>query len=96
MLEPNLKWVELEVSGLAEEGGVLEITTSNNEDVDIEGDCPERVCAVDPGTTILNFAVDGLEIDEFTMVYFNITPSGDVIDPNTDNNTVQVELDPVP
>ena len=96
VLEPNLKWVELEVSGLAEEGGVLEITTSNNEDVDIEGDCPERVCAVDPGTTILNFAVDGLEIDEFTMVYFNITPSGDVIDPNTDNNTVQVELDPVP
>ena len=76
VLEPNLKRVELEVSGLAEEGGVLEITTSNNEQVDIEGDCPERVCTVAPGTTILNFAVDGLEIDEFTMVYFNVTPVG--------------------
>ena len=96
VLEPNLKQVELEVSGLAEEGGVLQITTSNNEQVNIWGDCPERVCTVAPGTTILNFAVDGLEIDTYTMVYFNITPSGDVVDPNIDNNTVLVELDPVP
>jgi len=96
VLRPNLKRVQLEVSGLAEQGGVLEITTSNTEQVNIVGDCPERVCTVPAGTTFLDFAVNGLQIDEFTTVFFNVTPAGDAIDPNTDNNTVQVELDPVP
>jgi len=91
---PTFKRVELEVSGLSEEGGVLEITTTNDAQVRIYGDCPELVCPVDPGTTLLTFAVRSKRADNDSVVYFTVTPTGDVVDPDPLNNTVEVEVAP--
>ena len=48
VVSDTTKFVRIEMSGLTEEGGFLEITTSNNEQVVIQGDCEERVCPVRP------------------------------------------------
>jgi hypothetical protein len=56
------------------------------------GDCPERECHVEPGTTVLDFAVRSKGADESTTVSFTVTPEGDVEDPDLLNNTVEVEV----
>ncbi len=94
VVSDTTKFVRIEMSGLTEEGGFLEITTSNNEQVVIQGDCEERVCPVAPGTSYKNFAVHSDEVDKFTMVYFSVTPAGHVVDPNVENNRVEVEVEP--
>jgi hypothetical protein len=92
VISSRTKLVEIEVSGLAEEGGVLTITTTDDDRVFIMGDCPERECHVEPGTTVLDFAVRSKGADESTTVSFTVTPEGDVEDPDLLNNTVEVEV----
>ena len=94
VVSPRTKLVEIEVSGLAEEGGMLTITTTDDDRVIILGDCPEWECHVDPETTVLDFAVRSKGADEDTVVSFTVTPEGDVEDPDPNNNTVEVEVAP--
>ena len=59
-----------------------------------EIDAEITVCPVPPGTSYMNFAVQSDEVDKFTMVYFSVTPAGHVVDPNVENNRVEVEVEP--
>ncbi|HET9420326.1 MAG TPA: sigma-70 family RNA polymerase sigma factor [Nocardioides sp.] len=95
-IDPTFRFVRVEVTGLAEQGGVLEITSTNNAQLVIGGDCPERVCAVAPEKRYLNFSIDSSDLHWYSEVHFTITPAGDVIDPDLDNNTDTVELEPAP
>jgi RNA polymerase sigma factor (sigma-70 family) len=92
--------ISLAITGLGEDGGILEITTSDNDGLKMTGDCPgsepARQCAVAPGDTSWNFMVNTGRIDEGTMVFFNVKPLGDVVDTNDLNNTDFVELKPAP
>ena len=93
---PTFSFIRLEVTGLSEEGGMLEVTSSNNAQLVIGGYCPERRCDVAPETRYLNFSVDSSGADIYSEVYFTITPAGDVVDPDPLNNMVTVEVESVP
>jgi hypothetical protein len=90
--------ISVSITGLGEDGGILEITTNNNTALKMGGDCPgsepARQCTLAPGTTELNFMVNTGHIEDVTMVYFHVEPMGAAVDPNGSNDNAFVELKP--
>jgi RNA polymerase sigma factor (sigma-70 family) len=94
---PTVKNVRFAVSGLPAGGGVLHISTSNNQSVRVEGACegtgPARSCTIPANTEWLNVAIVSEDVEQLTIVFFRVEPVG-AKDTDLTNNHAEVELEP--